>query len=134
MLKNIAATFAGLIVAVLMVYIFETYIGHTFFPLPEFSNPGDLHWLKANMDIIPLGSKICVVLGHLVGIIAGMFVAGIISKTSMVPAYIVATLMLLATTFVTFALPKDTIFIVAEIGSMIVGFFFGKRLAQKHIY
>ncbi len=89
-MKNILATIVGFIVASVTVYIFESLIGHNLFPLPEGANPMDMEWIKNNMDQIPMGAKIFVVIAHFMGIVAGMFVAGLISKTSMLPAYIFA--------------------------------------------
>lgn len=59
----------------------------------------DMEWIKNIINRIPTGAKVMVVIGHFMGIAIGMFVAGFISKTSMVPAYIVGGLMLSATIF-----------------------------------
>ncbi|MBR9847335.1 MAG: hypothetical protein GYB35_15085 [Algicola sp.] len=132
-MKNFLATLVGLIVASLTVYIFETLLGHALFPLPEGANPMDMEWIKNNMDQIPTGSKIFVVIGHFMGIVAGMFVAGLISKTSLIPAYIVGGLMLLATFFNILMLPKELWFTLSDGLLVIVGFFLGKSLAKKQI-
>lgn len=134
MLRNILATIVGFIVAGITVHVFESVLGHNLFPLPENANPSDMEWIKSNMNIIPLGAKAFVVIGHFMGIISGMFVAGYISKTSLIPAYIVAGIMIAATAFVTFALPKGTWFIIAEVIAVIAGFSFGKTAAQRHVY
>ena len=133
-MKNVLATIVGFIVAALTVYFFEQILGHNMFPLPENIDPNDMESIKANMDKIPLGSKAFVVLGHFAGIIVGMAIAGFISKTSMVPAYIVAGLMIAATLFVTVMLPKSMLFIAGEIVAVIAGFFFGKSLASRFVY
>lgn len=93
-----------------------------------------MEWIKANMANIPIGSKVFVVIGHFMGIITGMFAAGLISKTSMIPAYIVAGIMILATALITFGLPKETGFVISEIIAVIAGFFFGKSLAQRNVF
>lgn len=134
MIRNILATLAGFILASMVVYIFETGIGHNLFPLPEDANPTDMDWIKNNMHRIPVGAKVFVVIGHFMGIISGMFIAGFISKTSMIPAYIVAGLMILATAFVTLTLPKGLWFTLAEVIAVFAGFNFGKPLAQKHVF
>ncbi|WP_034057506.1 hypothetical protein [Lacinutrix jangbogonensis] len=134
MLRNIVATIVGFIAAALAVHLFENLLGHTFFPLPKGSDPSDMEWIKNNMASIPTGAKIFVVIGHFMGIITGMFVAGLISKTSMIPAYSVAGIMILATAFVTFGLPKETGFVIAEVVGVIAGFFFGKSLAQRNVF
>ncbi len=114
-MRNVLATIIGFIVASVVVYIFESLIGHNLFPLPEGSDPMDMEWIKNNMHLIPIGSKIFVVIAHFMGIVCGMFVAGLISKTSMIPSYIVGALMLAATAFNLVVLPKETWFLFADL-------------------
>lgn len=133
-MKNVLATIAGFIAASIIVYIFETLIGHNLFPLPEDSEPMNMEWIKNNMDKIPIGSKVFVVIAHITGIISGMFVAGFISKNSMVPAYIVGGLMLAATFFNIIMLPKEIWFSLADGTLGLAAFFFGKSLAQRYVF
>ena len=132
-MKNVLATIVGFIVASLTVYVFESLIGQNLFPLPEGANPMDMEWLKNNMDQIPMGSKVFVVIAHFMGIVAGIFVAAMISKKSMVPSYIVGALMLAATFFNIFMLPKEVWFTLSDGILVIVGFFIGKSLATKQM-
>lgn len=132
-MKNILATIVGFIVASATVYLFETLIGHNLFPLPEGANPMDMEWIKNNMDQIPMGSKIFVIIAHFAGIIVGMFVAAKISKTSIIPTYIVGVLMLLATAFNIVMLPKELWFSLSDGILTIIGFLIGKSLAQKQL-
>ncbi|NNE32914.1 MAG: hypothetical protein HKN40_11150 [Winogradskyella sp.] len=132
-MKNVFATIVGFVVASFVVYFFETLIGHTFFPLPEDADPMDIEWIKNNMDKIPVGSKIFVVIAHFMGIVSGMFVAAKISKISMIPSYIVGVLMLLATAFVILSLPKELWFSLTDGLFAIVGFILGKVIASKYI-
>ncbi|MEY8848328.1 hypothetical protein AB9K26_05915 [Psychroserpens sp. XS_ASV72] len=132
-MRNVLATIVGFIVASITVYIFESLLGQTLFPLPEGSNPMDMEWIKNNMDKIPVGAKIFVVLAHFLGIIVGMWIAGLISKTSMVPAYIVGGLMLAATAFNIIMLPKELWFTIADAAFAIIGFLIGKSMARKQL-
>jgi len=132
-MKNIIATIIGLILASLTVYIFESLIGHNLFPLPEGANPMDIEWLKNNMDQIPIGAKICVVIGHFMGIVVGMFIAGLISKISMISVYIVGGLMIAVTFFNIFMLPKELWFTLSDGVLAFVGFLVGTSLAKKQI-
>ena len=132
-MKNVLATIVGFIVASATVYVIESLIGHNFFPLPDGANPMDMEWLKNNMDQIPIGSKIFVVIAHLIGPITGMYVAAKISKTSMVPSYIVGGLMIAATLFNILMLPKELWFTLTDAILVIVGFLIGKTLAKKQI-
>ena len=132
-MRNVLATIVGFIVASGVVYIFETLIGQRFFPLPEGSSPMDMEWLKNNIHLVPTGAKVFVVIGHFMGIAVGMFVAGLISKTSMVPAYIVGGIMLAATVFNIFMIPTDMWHKAADGIMVVLGFFIGKKLAQSKI-
>ena len=132
-MKNVLATILGFIVASLTVYIFESLIGQNLFPLPEGANPMDMEWIKNNMDQIPIGAKTFVVIAHFVGIVTGMFIAAKISKQSMVPSYSVGVLMLAATFFNIFMLPKELWFTLSDGVLVIIGFFLGKALAQKQM-
>jgi len=132
-MRNVLATMAGFIVASLTVFIFESLIGHNLFPLPESINPMNMDSIKENMHLIPVGAKIFVVIAHFSGIVVGMFVAGLISKTSMIPSYIVGISMLAATTFNLIVLPKEIWFLLADSLFAIVGFFIGKNLANKKV-
>lgn len=132
-MKNVLATIVGFIVASATVYLFESLIGHNVFPLPEGAKPDDMEWIKDNMSLIPMGSKIFVVIAHFLGIIAGMFVAAKISKTSMIPSYIAGGLMLIATFATIFMLPKELWFTLSDGILAIVGFLIGKSFALKQI-
>ena len=132
-MKNILATIVGFIVASVTVYVFESLIGHNLFPLPEGANPMDMEWLKNNMDQIPTGAKVCVVIAHFIGIIVGMFVAAKISKTSMIPSYIIGILLIAATFFNIFMLPKELWFSISDGALAFVGFLIGTSIAKKQL-
>ena len=130
-MKHVLGTIIGFIVASLTVYIFESLIGHNLFPLPETIDPMDMDSINENMHLIPVGSKVFVVIAHFMGIVVGMWVAALISKTSMLPSYIVGGLMLAATAFNLIVLPKETWFLLTD-GLLAIGaFFLGKKLAQS---
>jgi hypothetical protein len=133
LMKNSLATIIGFFVASITVYIFETLIGHRLFPLPEGADPSNMEWVKNNMNQVPTGAKIMVVIAHFMGIVAGMFVAGFISKTSMVPAYIVGGLMLLATIATIIILPKELWFSISDIVLAVAGLLLGKSLAKRQL-
>ena len=132
-MRNVLATIVGFIAASVSVYLIESVIGHNLFPLPEGADPMNMEWIKNNMDKIPTGAKICVVIAHFAGIVIGMFVAGIISKTSMIPAYIVGGLMIAATFFNIFMLPKELWFTISDGALAFVGFLLGTSIAKKQI-
>lgn len=132
-MKNVLATILGFISAAFMVYVFETLIGQILFPLPEGANPMDMEWIKNNMNQIPMGSKIFVVIAHFIGIILGMLVAAKISKVSMIPSYIVGAIMLAATFFNIYVLPKELWFTFSDGILVILGFIIGKSFGMKQL-
>lgn len=132
-MRNVLATIVGFIVASAVVYIFETLIGQSLFPLPEGSDPTNMEWIKNNMYLIPTGAKIFVVIAHFMGIACGMLIARLISKTSIVPAYIVGALMIAATAFNLIMLPKEMWFSISDALFAIIGFLVGKKIAQSKI-
>ncbi|RAJ16965.1 hypothetical protein [Olleya aquimaris] len=134
MLKNVIATIVGLVIASGVVFLFESLIGHSVFPLPEGIDPKNMESLKANMHLIPVGAKVFVVIGHFAGIVCGMWIAGMISKTSLIPAYIVGGFMLAATAFNIIMLPKELWFSLADGLLAIAAFFFGKSFANRYVY
>ncbi|QNK78783.1 hypothetical protein H7F37_06860 [Winogradskyella sp. PAMC22761] len=133
MIRNILATIFGFITASLTVYCIENLIGHNLFPLPISADPLNMEWLSNNMNLIPVGMKICVVIAHFTGIIIGMVVAVKISNQSMVPSYIVGALMLAATFFNIVMLPKELWFTLSDGGFAILGFIIGKILSERQI-
>jgi hypothetical protein len=132
-MKKVLATILGFIVASLTVYLFESLIGHNLFPLPEGANPMDMEWIRNNMDQIPTGAKVMVVIAHFMGIVVGMIVASLIAKTSMAPAYIVGGLMLAATIVNVAMLPKELWFSISDIILAVVGLLVGKSLAKRQL-
>lgn len=132
MLKNILATVLGFIAASITITLIEK-LGVVLFPYPEGAQPEDIEWLKNNTALIPKGAMICVIIAHAIGIIIGMFIAGFISKTSMVPAYIVGILMLLATIAMLIMIPSPIWYSISDGLGVIIGFMFGKSLAQNKV-
>ncbi|NRD24168.1 hypothetical protein HNV10_12985 [Winogradskyella litoriviva] len=132
-MKNVLATIIGLIIAGLTVHLFEAVIGHNLFTFPADAQLSDMEWIKNNMDKIPTGSKIIVVIAHFAGIIVGMFTAAKISKQSIIPSHIVGGLMLIATFVTIFMLPKELWFSISDGIFAIAGFLIGKIIAQKQI-
>ena len=129
-MKNVLATIVGLIVASVSVYLVEK-IGHTLFPMPSSIDSNDFESIKNNINLIPKGNMAFVALAHGIGILIGMFVAGLISKTSLVPAYIVGSLMMVISISYYFLIPSPIWFVIADLASIIIGFFIGKKLAHS---
>lgn len=131
-MKNVLAAFVGLMTAAIITFGFEA-LSTIFFPLPEGANPTDVEWVKNNIDLIPTGSMIIVAIAHLIGIICGMFVAGLISKTSLIPAYIVGGLMFFGTIANLFMIPHPTWFMITDVIGALIGIGIGKNLAAHQL-
>ncbi len=129
-MKNVLATIAGFIAASLIVYLIEQ-IGWKFFPLPDTINPMDAESLKQNIDLIPKGSMIFVILAHAIGTFSGMILAGFISKKSLIPSYIVGGLMILATITNLVMIPSPIWFIILDLLGVIMAFFIAKNIVQS---
>ena len=129
-MKNVLATIAGFIAASLIVYLIE-HIGWKFFPLPDTINPMDAESLKQNIDLIPKGSMIFVILAHAIGTFSGLILAGFISKKSLIPSYIVGGLMILATITNLVMIPSPIWFIILDLFGVIMAFFIAKNIVQS---
>ncbi|NNK83165.1 MAG: hypothetical protein HKO92_08570 [Flavobacteriaceae bacterium] len=127
-MKQVLATIVGLIAASATVFIVEK-IGHTIFPMPDFIDSSNMESIKSNIESIPKGNMVFVAIAHGLGILVGMFVAGIIAKTSMIPSYIVGGLMVIISIAYYFLIPSPTWFVVVDLASIITGFIVGKKLA-----
>ncbi|WP_290701311.1 hypothetical protein [Lacinutrix sp.] len=133
MLRNILATIVGLIAAIITITIIEK-LGHVVFPYPEGAQTDDMEWLKNNTALIPKGAMVSVILAHSLGVIAGMGIAGLISKTSLIPAYIVGGIMLTTTAVMLFLIPSPIWFSISDALGVIAGFYFGKTLAERNVF
>ncbi|MBT8265867.1 MAG: hypothetical protein KJP20_04925 [Bacteroidia bacterium] len=131
-MKNVIATLAGLMVAAIITFGIES-LSSSIFPLPDGADPTNMEWLKNNIDLIPTGAMILVAFAHFIGIVIGMLVAGLISRTSLIPAYIVGVLMLAGTIANLVMIPHPTWFMVVDILGVLVGICIGKSVAAKKI-
>jgi len=73
-LWGILAVILGLVTLFVVVFAGE-FVGHTIFPPPPGLNPNDLESIKANIDKIPAGSFVSVLVGWAVAAFAGGWVA-----------------------------------------------------------
>ena len=86
-MRKVVGVIVGMIAGGTLVGMVEG-LGHVLFPLPEGVDATSIESLKANMDKIPLGSMLFVLLGWAVGSVAGSAVAVWISRSSIVPGLI----------------------------------------------
>jgi hypothetical protein len=131
-MKNILAALAGIMIAAIIIFGLEA-LSTVIFPLSEGANPTDSEWLKENIDLIPTGAMIIVALAHMIGIICGMYVAGLISKTSLFPAYVVGALLLVGTIVNLIMIPHPTWFMITDVIGALIGIGIGKNLAANQL-
>ncbi|NNK40364.1 MAG: hypothetical protein HKP45_06905 [Winogradskyella sp.] len=131
-MKKVLATVVGLVAAAAVILVFE-FLGEMFFPLPEQIDITDVDSIKANMDKIPTGSLVFVIMAHFLGILAGMVVTTYVSKETLVPVLVVGGILLLATLINLFVLPHPIWFIIADILAVVLGFLVGRSLSKQRI-
>ena len=131
-MKSVLAVVAGLIAAVVIIFGLE-FLSTVLFPLPEGADPTNAEWLKDNLDKIPTGAMIIVAIAHLVGIIAGMVVAALIARITMIPSYIVGILLLVGSLMNLIMIPHPIWFSVTDLVGVVVGLGIGKVLAEKQL-
>lgn len=107
------------------------HLGWELFPLPDSINPMDPESLKQNIELIPKGSMIFVIIAHALGTFSGMILAGFISKKSLIPSFIVGGLMIMATIANLIMIPSPIWFIILDLFGVILAFIFAKKLVQS---
>jgi len=131
-MKNVLATAVGLVVAYGLTTVLES-LGLAIFPPAggvEFVNSV---WLRDHIADLTLGAKAIVLIAHFFGIMSGMIIAAIISKSSLAPSLIVATFMLLAA-FINFLLINDLMkFMVFDLIVLGAGFYIGLQQSRNKI-
>jgi len=74
MLRKVGAGIAGIVVAVVLVFIFES-IGHTIWPAPDDLDTGDADVMRAYVETLPLGAMLTVAIAWFAGALGGTFAA-----------------------------------------------------------
>ncbi len=132
-MRNVLATIAGLVDAFILVFIFDM-LAHIVFPI-EGDTPTSLEEMLAIIDKIPTGQFVLMGVGHFIAIVAGMGLATLIAKKSLVPAIIVGGLVSVATLANLFMLPHPNLFIGIEVGAILlglaIGWFITKRVVKQ---
>ena len=130
-MKNVLATIVGIITGMIAITLFEQLLGHNLFSFPEGAKLDDMEWIKNNMDKIPIGSKVSVIIGHFSGIVASMFVAAKISKSTLIPSYICGGFFFLSTMAMIALLPKELWFALSDGLFAIAGLLLGRKLSKN---
>lgn len=130
-LRLIMATLAGLIAAILVVGVVET-LGHTIFPPPDGIDATDPADQARLMEVIPFGAKLAVVAAWFLGALAGCALAAYVGRR-ILPGWIVAGFMVLASIWTTQMFPHPTWMIVAAVVLPIIGKLLADRLLADRL-
>jgi len=125
MARNIGAGIAGVIIAILSVWLVQK-IGHAVYPPPADIDIHDAEAMKTYVAGLPIGALLFVVASYFIGTTAGTCIACALG--TMLPriyALLIGCLMLVATTMNIMMIPHPTWFIVAAVAAIVVGAWLG---------
>ena len=123
--RNIGAGVAGVVVAMLVVWLVQT-IGHAVYTPPAGLDTQDLDAMRAYVATLPLGAFLFVIASYFIGTLAGTCAACAIG--TMLPrvfAILIGCLMLIATAMNVAMIPHPTWFIVAAVVAIVAGAWLG---------
>lgn len=131
-MKKILAIVVGLVGASAVILVFE-FLGELLFPSPISIDIADMDAIRKNMELIPTGNLIFVILAHFFGIISGMVITTYVTKSTLLTGHIVAGILIVATLINLFSLPHPTWFFIVDIAAIIASFVIGYRLSKQRI-
>lgn len=123
--RNIGAGVAGVVVAMLVVWLVQT-IGHAVYTPPAGLDSENLEAMQAYVATLPLGAFLFVIASYFIGTLAGTCAACAIG--TMLPrvfAILIGCLMLIATAMNVAMIPHPTWFIVAAVVAIVAGAWLG---------
>ena len=123
--KNIGAGLAGVVIAMLSVWLVQK-IGHAVYPPQADIDLNDIEAMKAYVATLPIGALLFVVASYFIGTTVGTCIACTIG--TMLPriyALLIGCLMLVATTMNVMMIPHPTWFILAAVVAIVVGAWLG---------
>jgi len=125
MVRNIGAGLAGVLIAMLSVWLVQK-IGHAVYPPQADIDLNDIEAMKAYVATLPIGALLFVVASYFIGTTVGTCIACTIG--TMLPriyALLIGCLMLVATTMNVMMIPHPTWFILAAVVAIVVGAWLG---------
>jgi hypothetical protein len=123
--KNIGAGLAGVLIAMLSVWLIQK-IGHAVYPPPADIDLNDIEAMKTYVATLPIGALLFVVASYFIGTTTGTCIACTIG--TMLPriyALLIGCLMLVATTMNVMMIPHPTWFILAAVVAIVAGAWLG---------
>ncbi len=125
--RNIAAGVAGVVIAMLLVWLVQT-VGHAVYPPPADLDVNDLEAMRAYVGTLPIGALLFVIGSYFVGTAVGTCAACAIG--TMLPrvfAMFVACVMLIATAMNVAMIPHPVWFIVLAVVAIVVAAWLGTK-------
>ncbi len=130
MLKNIAATIAGILSAIAVVALVQM-AGHTIYPQPPGIDKTNPETIANFVDTLPLGALLFVVAGWVLSPFLGAITATVLSgKHSIIPGLAVGLAILLATVANLYAIPHPLWMSVTGIIAPLPAAWLGAKLLQ----
>lgn len=129
MLRNILGTIAGLAVAILVITLVQM-VSSSMYPMPEGLEMSDQEGFAAYIKTLPTSAFLIVLLGYVLGSIAGGFVSTFVAKTKYVPALIVGLLLTIASILNSMSIPQPMWVSALSIIVMIPGAYLGAKLVK----
>lgn len=123
--KNIGAGIAGVLIAMLSVWLVQK-IGHAVYPLPADVDFEDMEAMRTFVASLPIGALLFVIASYFIGTLAGTCAACAIG--TMLPrifAILIGCFMLVATTMNVMMLPHPVWFVILAVVVIVVGAWLG---------
>jgi len=133
MVKNIAASIVGIVIAVALVWLVEK-VGHAVYPPPADLDFADPDAMRAYMATVPAGALLFVGSAWFVGTLGGTFTACKLRRAKPVMfAVVVGGLMLIATAANLIMIPHPIWFSILGVGRVVVGAWLGMTLGMESV-
>lgn len=123
--KNILAGIAGVVIAVVLVWVVEK-VGHAVYPPPPDLNFADPDAMRAYMETVPLGALLFVAAAWFIGTLCGTCAACAIGTAKpMIFAMVVGGLMLIATIMNLVMIPHPMWFSILGVVGVVIAAWLG---------
>jgi len=125
MVRNIGAGIAGVVVAMLSVWLIQM-VGHAVYPAPADMDMKDMDAMRAYVASLPIGALLFVIASYFIATTVGTCTA--CSIGTMLPrvfAILIGCLMLVATTMNVMMIPHPTWFVVLAVVAIFIGAWLG---------
>lgn len=131
MLRRILAITAGIVVFTVVVMLMDG-VSHQLHPMPHDMDPQDRVMMMHHMSVAPFGAMFVVMMGWIIGTLAGAFTAARISTThKRLAAGIVGALAFAGTTMNLFMLPHPWWMVAGGLAGIAVMAYLGWKLGDR---